>query len=375
MEKFIQVGKPVTGKQLIGREKEIEEIIRLLNQGQSIVLIAPRRFGKTSLLLEILIRMKKSGSYTSYVDVFSTPSHNILAEQITESVLANKKLGKIFRKLKNNVVEMFKNLQLRQEIEGFEFLLGFAQKNVDPWKILSESIDFVDQFSLKNNKIIIFGFDEFGDIKKLNGSKIIKLFRSKIQFQKNSIYIFSGSYESVMNSLFVSEKAPFYRMTRIINLSYINKKSFFTYLKNRLEESGINFSDDFIHSILTFTKGHPYYTQLILQHIIISSSLNRLKVPPDLRLIQDELLIIEKNFLEKSWDELSYSSELRQLLLVLARGKETLYTTLDPRKINISRTLINLKGKGVIYKEKNKYYFTDPLLEYWIKRKILRLNS
>jgi len=46
---MMQVGKPLTGKEFIGRQKEAREIIQYLSMGQSVVLIAPRRFGKTPL--------------------------------------------------------------------------------------------------------------------------------------------------------------------------------------------------------------------------------------------------------------------------------------------------------------------------------------
>ena len=54
-------GRPVTGAELVGRETEINEIIRTLNAGQSVVLIAPRRFGKTSVMLEVLDRLDNAG--------------------------------------------------------------------------------------------------------------------------------------------------------------------------------------------------------------------------------------------------------------------------------------------------------------------------
>jgi len=50
-----QVGKPVYGNQLIGRDKELRLIKELIQAGQSIVIIAPRRMGKTSLLITSLI--------------------------------------------------------------------------------------------------------------------------------------------------------------------------------------------------------------------------------------------------------------------------------------------------------------------------------
>ena len=98
--KIFQAGRPVMGEKLIGREKILENIVRLLISGQSVVLIAPRRFGKTSLLIEALARIKNQGFFTANIDIFATPTKRILAEQITESVLKNRKLGKAFADLR-----------------------------------------------------------------------------------------------------------------------------------------------------------------------------------------------------------------------------------------------------------------------------------
>ena len=56
METLLQVGKPVYGNDMIGREEEIKLVEQLALHGQSVVLIATGRFGKTSILLEILGR-------------------------------------------------------------------------------------------------------------------------------------------------------------------------------------------------------------------------------------------------------------------------------------------------------------------------------
>src|SRR6056297_528533 len=92
----LQVGKPVTGDELIGREKEIRTIKDLLKAGQSVVLIAPRRFGKTSVLFEVMQELKKEHWFTCYVDLFSVPTLFSLAERITEGVLSNTRLSRLF---------------------------------------------------------------------------------------------------------------------------------------------------------------------------------------------------------------------------------------------------------------------------------------
>jgi uncharacterized protein len=54
MEDVSQVGKPVFGDEFIGRENEIKQLINLVKSGQSIVILAPRRYGKTSLMNKVL---------------------------------------------------------------------------------------------------------------------------------------------------------------------------------------------------------------------------------------------------------------------------------------------------------------------------------
>ena len=79
-------------------------------------------------------------------------------------------------------------------------------------------------------KKIVCGFDEFGDVENLDGDRIIKLFRSVIQLQKESSYLFAGSYESVMNRIFNTKSSPFLRFARIIHLGPITPAEFTPFL-------------------------------------------------------------------------------------------------------------------------------------------------
>ena len=74
----------------------------------------------------------------------------------------------------------------------------------------------MDPLAGKHRKKMICAFDEFGDVSKLDGDKIVKLFRSVIQNHKNTSCIFSGSYESVMNAMFIKKNAPFSRFARSV---------------------------------------------------------------------------------------------------------------------------------------------------------------
>jgi AAA+ ATPase superfamily predicted ATPase len=369
--KDIHLGKPVKGENLIGRESEIKSILQLIELGQSVVIIAPRRFGKTSLILEILHRLKKENKYIAFIDVFTTPDLLSLSKKITEQVLENNQLGKTFRSIKDNLTSLIKNIELKQTIENFEFILKYATQIQDKWELFSESIDFIEAYPKKHNNRMVCAFDEFGDLNKFNGDSLVKLIRSKIQLHENAVYLFSGSYESVMDSLFVNPKSPFYRFARIINLGYINTSEFKKYIVKTLEQNKISVVSSLIDELLNFTKGHPYYTQLLLQQIQFNSKDKDSLKNQTIEILLDQALSIENNFLEKQWEEISKSRELVQTLLAVVQQEKQLYSVVDTKKVNLGRALKKLSGRGLLYYKEGRYHQTDPLFELWIKKNVI----
>lgn len=193
---------------------------------------------------------------------------------------------------------------------------------------------------------MLAAFDEFGDIKKLNGEHIVKLFRSIIQLQQNTTFLFSGSYESVMSELFVSKNSPFYRMTRVIELGNIDNQYFAPYLHSVFAENNIKVNYDRISDILLFTKGHPYYTQLYAQELLINFKLSDNKVVATHDEIIQQLLIVEKSFLEKNWEDVSRKRENKVVITTIAKGVNNIYSEIDNKKVNIARAINTMKGKN-----------------------------
>lgn len=105
------------------------------------------------------------------------------------------------------------------------------------------------------------------------------MFRAGLQKHKNTVCIFSGSYESVMQEMFVNKSAPFFRFARIVQLGFIEKSEFKTYYSKILSSENIEISSGYIDKILEFTRGHPYYSQLVVQQIVLNYKTDK-KVSP-----------------------------------------------------------------------------------------------
>jgi AAA+ ATPase superfamily predicted ATPase len=369
---MIIAGKPVTGDQLIGRSREIEMINHNLDAGQSIVLIAPRRYGKTSLLLEILRQRKEAGNYTAFVDFFATPDIISLAAEITARVLANRKWNWTVYQIRTQLLELLKNIQFRQVVDRYEFILGFGQTKPDEWELLAESLKLIDTFAIENQKKIVCGFDEFGDLEKLDGEKITKLFRSIIQLQEASVFLFAGSYESVMNRIFVTKSSPFLRFARIIHLGNINRDEFRPHIHKNFNYFQTPNREALTDNILDFTQGHPYYTQLLSQQVVLlQRSITTRELTFDL--VKNEALAVENDYLEKLWEAISGNRQQKAVILAIAEGKESLYAEFDRNRINVSRTMKQLAGAGMITTSPSPG-LTDPLFRYWIRKRILKME-
>ena len=62
------VGGPVPASDLVGRETYIRRLVERLGDGNHVLVAGPRRIGKTSIILEVLRRLKRRGAHTAYVD-------------------------------------------------------------------------------------------------------------------------------------------------------------------------------------------------------------------------------------------------------------------------------------------------------------------
>ena len=194
MQEIFPVGVPVTGKNLIGREEEVVQCIAYLKNRQSVILISPRRYGKTSVMLEVLRRLKKEDFFIGDVDLFRVLTKRELAEKIVETTLENKKLERAVQKIKESLVEAMKNLVFKQIVGEFEFILGYADPNIDENNLLDQALEFPDAFSKKYEKqktfYILRSLERLGHVTKIEkGTYQLKdpLLRDYIRFREEGI--------------------------------------------------------------------------------------------------------------------------------------------------------------------------------------------
>lgn len=373
MVEIFPCGKPVTGKNLIGREKFIKEIIAVLKNEQSVMIVSPRRYGKTSILLDVLRRMKKNGCYIGDIDIFDVVNKEELAEKIVITTLKNRTVSaeKLITLAKKGVQKLRSAVELKYiSREGFEIILDFAG-GTKPEVILDEALDFPDEFSQHHNHRMIFAYDEFSDLEKFNGD-LIKKMRAKFQRHSNTTYIFSGSQESLMNRLFSDKKSAFYGFSRVLTLPKISEKEFKTYIIQTFKKQNIEIPENIARYITSKTDCHPYYTQFVCQQIYYRvKGESDVVTEDDVHASYEKAIDLHRAYFDALWQRIAHASSLQLNICryLASGGKESLYSVFDERRQNVYHAINSLIDKGIIVKEESRYLLIEPLFRDYVNKR------
>lgn len=261
---------PTTGyygdKYFCDREEETKRILKNLKGGQSTILTAPRRIGKTALIQHVLSKLP-SGTRGIYLDILPTENItgflNELASSIIRNVPARKKAGqKLWDFIKS----------LRTTI-SFDSLTGSPQVSFT----LKESeipyqIETIFAF-LENQQVkYVIAIDEFQQILKYPEKNTDAWLRTLIQRLKNVIFIFAGSQQHLMNEMFTIPSRPFFNSASLLKIGKIDREKYRNFIKKYFIENNKSVEDETIGSFIDWANGHTYYVQLICNRVYLTGS-------------------------------------------------------------------------------------------------------
>ena len=341
----------------INRKKELEIIPKGLKMGQSYVIIAPRRYGKTTLIRKIIQQF--DDKTTIYIDIMRhSNSLNELTQAIIDSCLKNLGIAGQIKQLINKInLKIYIKMKI-QELE-LETIIYNLEKN-DEFTAFAEALELPEKLAKKFNKNWVVVFDEIGELQNVN-TQAIKVLRSVIQLHKKVSYLFAGSQETLMNDIFISMKGAFYRFGIIYKLNELDIPDVLEFFKKNL----LNIDSSVISYIIDNFQGHPYYTTNLFYRISLVNDkhLDKTLDLGDLKKIIEELIFDESHYLEDQVLKLNKSKDSISVLKSLIDKDETLYPITRQRKYVILKSLVR---SGYVRKINSQYELTDPLLKFYL---------
>ena len=343
----------------IDRTEYLQSLSQGLKNGKDYILIAPRRYGKTTLAQKVLENIAQDPDCLNiHIDIMRySGSVQSICEGIVENCLnALGFMGRLTFLLKQ--IEFSFKLKIKYGDLEIEPLLQLFREKNDEWSLLEQSLALIEKIALKTNKKIIVFFDEFGELFYL-GERVIKIFRSVIQLHKQVNYLFAGSQETLMTKVFVERSGAFYRFGNLIFLKELDRKEVLLYLN----DMGVPY--EVIDIILQKFNCHPYYTSKIIKDFIIEPQ-HAESIHTFLDYINTILIPQENAYLELQLQKIKEKNHALDIMMDLSMN-------LDPYANNpISRQLTynvlkNLEASGFITKiDKGKYLISDPLLALYL---------
>lgn len=373
MNPFI-FGEVVKDAGFIDRKTELETIAKDLSDGQKVFLIAPRRYGKTSLILAAAEKLKARGIKVIYLDLFRTSSVEQFAAALGKAAAEMRKLG--FAEAVNFIKDFISGLRPQFSVNPDGSLsLGVdaspPQKEV--FQMIENLLGYPQEFAIREKKQVVVMFDEFQEIVSIGGEPLEKLMRAVIQKQRNVGYVFCGSKKTMMSEMVSKKSRAFFGMGPVTHLEKIPSEYFEKYLAGNFTSGGFACSKETLRFIVSSAGGIPYYVQY-LAHELWDLMAEEKKIT-DADVERAVMLIAKRNtpVYQNLWENLPQTQKRLLQGLAANSGAAIFSGTFMTRfqlksSALVKKSLSLLVSKDIIEKEAVGYVFTDHWMGVWVRQ-------
>jgi hypothetical protein len=243
--------RPVAPEDLMDRDEEVAQLLRLAVGGHFVRVYAPRKFGKTSLLGRLLRDGEREGLVPVLVDLYGVLSIADVTVRVERAYAAQLKGS-----LRARIDAFLKSTGLGLSLGAFGVSANLhLQPKTDPLPALHALLDLPLRLEAGGGYRALVVFDEFQDVGKV--PSLDAILRSHVQHQGDvASYVFSGSEPGMMRQLFERKDRPLYGSAVPMRLERLRDADIAGYVIDRFTASGRRVGDA-LGPLLRTAQGHP----------------------------------------------------------------------------------------------------------------------
>ena len=352
MENPFKFGTIVEGNYFTDRVKEVAYISQFIQSANHLILISPRRFGKSSVVAKAV---KQSGREYITLNLQKVTSVSEMSAKLLREFFRIHPLERV-----RHLITHFRIIPTISTNPLTGMMDVSFQPDADGTVIMEDVFTLMENAYTENNRLIVV-LGEFQEIRDI-APKLDKQLRSIMQEQKHINYILLGSQESMMTDIFENKKSPFYHFGELMRLSKLPRDDFHRYLSERLAHCFPNNSDTLSDRILDYTNCHPYYSQQLASVVWQIGILQPDVEDPFVEAIEHIVMSHGLDY-ERLWMNLNRTN--KWILQRLASG-QPLQTGYYPTSTVYSALKRLQKDGYVIYSD--RYEIEDPFYRQWIRK-------
>jgi AAA+ ATPase superfamily predicted ATPase len=355
------------GDNFCNRVQERMQLKSNIESARPTLVISPRRYGKTSLVLFVLQSTKLS---FSHIDLYS----ELNDDEIQNTVLGS--IGNILYSIESSpkkafkfIADFFSDLNISFKLYNAKISIELSRSKKSPAKTILNALNKLDiVLKMKNKKAIIF-FDEFQRISQITEDSTIEgAIRHVAQESKNIVFIFSGSNRHLLSSMFDDRAKPLYKLCDRISLIRISNDDYLPFIQSKMQKKWEKIVPHAtVECILNLTENHPYYVNVLCHRLLMAD------VYPNEKSVEStwhKYAIEEKNNIMNELNLLS-ANQAKMLIAIAKFGKNLLPMSKDFIALtrfslsSASQAIKVLEGKDYINTNENsRYFIVDPLIKY-----------
>ncbi len=260
-------GVPVEGDYYLPRPDLSVFMRQFLENRIQIVLMGPRRFGKTSFVLNLLNQLEHEGYSTLFVDIFNITSHKDFLHQLLRAIRAKQKFKGIIKAWWEKIKQLSPQVSAEFDPYSGNQSFSFTLTRLDDEDAKTAIQDLLEGLSSLGSKVIV-ALDEFQKISEIEDKGWLEAtLRTHFQKLKNVSFLFTGSRKSLISEMLNNPTRPLYRSCQMIDFPLFGEE-FTEWVIGRFSSVGIACEDNAIDHLRELVQDTPNYVQMVCFHLV-----------------------------------------------------------------------------------------------------------
>jgi hypothetical protein len=359
---------PVPPELLIDRHSELALLARRAADRVNVRLVAPRRYGKTSVLLAHAARLADTGWRTVHADFSRVADLTDVARRIASSYAH---LDSPW--VRSHLSGLLSRLGVTLGAGGPAVAVSLRPRDPDAAAaetVVHRLLDLPRTLYERDGMPTLVVLDEFQDLlvarKDLDG-----LFRSHIQYHGDAAaYVYAGSEPSMMRELFDVRERPLFGQADPLTLGALPSEETLADLAQRFAEEELD-PGEALGEVVAFGAGHPQRTMLLAYLLADRLADGAPPTPALAAAVIDDALLRTEPAHQALWGQLGRTD--RVLLAAVADGIAPTSRVLAAEHNLARRSLTSaaqrLADQGHLLRRPRDARLVDPLLAEWLRRR------
>ena len=345
-----------------------------MRNGQDVVVFAPRRYGKTSLIWRTAQELVAEDVLVAQLDLMTVATPAQLAAKLAKAIhddIASPLLRARER------LRAFQGLRVRPVVTvdpddgsiGFTFDASAEVEAVN--ETLERLLELPASLAAERKRRVAVVFDEFQEIVTIDRG-LPRLMRAIFQAQPEVAHVYLGSKRHTMERIFNDENEPFWRSAKHIELGVIEPRAFGPFIVERFAATRRIVTTEGLSAILDATGGHPYATQELCYFVWNETPEGADADEATVAAGLDRVLRSEHAHFSRIWEDAAKAQRL--LLQALARQAGRPLTAEYRRRHGLpgpsatQRAIEYLERGELVARRGGEAWIAEPFLAAWLRK-------